>query len=76
MDTIPSARMAYAPGLAWVYAMVVAGVVLIFGVLAVLAGVVGLLGFAASVVIATLFAIWGATLWRRNRRRQPGANTF
>jgi len=72
MDTIPSARMAWAPGLSWVCALAGAAFVLIFGVLAFLAGAIGPAAFAVSVLIAALFATWGASLWRRwNRARQP-----
>jgi len=72
MDEIPSARMAYAPGLSWVCALVVAGVVLTWGLLAFQAGGLGPVEFGVSAVIAVLFATWGALLWRRwSRRRAP-----
>ncbi|HYB79367.1 MAG TPA: hypothetical protein VEG66_06390 [Thermoplasmata archaeon] len=65
--------MAYAPGLSWVCALAVAGIVLTFGVLALLAGVLGLFESAAFLIIGALFATWGVSLWRRwSRGRQPG----
>jgi len=65
MDSIPSARMAWAPALSWVCALAAAGIVLTIGVLAVLVGAIGIAGFVASLLIAALLAAWGTSGWRR-----------
>lgn len=70
MDEIPSARMAYSPGLAWVMALLGAGIILVVGVGLAAAGLVA--AGAVSAVIGVLFAVWGASLWRRwFRGRRP-----